>query len=92
MEYVVDFVQMQRFTDQLQVEVLEAMRKHGGKAISEESWQAIVKTRLDKREGQDAASDGASQVDAFLFRGFLGLWAHDVGACSLGAFTGNFAG
>ena len=54
MEYVVDFVQMQRFNDPLQVEVLEAMRTPGGKAISEESWQEIVKTRL---EHSDAAPD-----------------------------------
>ena len=54
MEYVVDFVQMQRFNDPLQVEVLEAMRTPGGKKISEESWQEIVKTRL---QHSDAASD-----------------------------------
>ena len=33
MEYVVDFVQMQRFKDPLLVEVLEAMRTPGGKNI-----------------------------------------------------------
>ena len=46
MEYVVDFVQMQRFDDQLQVQVLEAMRTEGGKTISEESWRAIVATQI----------------------------------------------
>ena len=45
-EYVVDFVQMQRFTDPLQLEVLYAMRTPGGKKISEESWQAIVNTEI----------------------------------------------
>ena len=43
MEYVVDFVQMQRFNDPLQMEVLQAMRTPRGKAISEASWPAIVK-------------------------------------------------
>ena len=38
MEYVVDFVQMQRFKDPLLVEVLEAMRTPGGKKISEDAW------------------------------------------------------
>ena len=41
-EHVIDFVQMQRFTDPLLVEVLEAMRTPGGKCISEEAWQAIT--------------------------------------------------
>ena len=45
-EYVVDFVQMQRFTDQLQLEVLNAMKTPGGKKISDESWQAIVQTEV----------------------------------------------
>ena len=31
MEYVVDFVQMKRFKDDLQIQVLEAMRTPGGK-------------------------------------------------------------
>ena len=66
MEYVVDFVQMQRFNDPLQVQVLEAMRTTGGKAISEASWQAIVKTCLDQNEDQHAASrGGASQPAAW---------------------------
>ena len=46
MEHVVDFVQMQRFTDLLLLEVLNAMRTPGGKRISQESWQALVKTEI----------------------------------------------
>ena len=46
MEYVVDFVQMKRFTDELQIQVLEAMRTPGGKAISDECWQAILNTEI----------------------------------------------
>jgi len=46
MEHVVDFVQMQRFTDPLLLEVLNAMRTPGGKRISQESWQALVKTQI----------------------------------------------
>ena len=62
MEYVVDFVQMQRFNDPLQVEVLEAMRTPGGKAISEASWNAITQTCLENSKGQPAGSShGASQ-------------------------------
>ena len=48
MEYVVDFVQMQRFSDPLQVQVLEAMRTPGGKKISEESWQSILATKINE--------------------------------------------
>ena len=57
-ECVVDFVQMQRFTDPLQLEVLYAVRTPGGKKISEESWQAIVKTEVvsPSDAGQPAAS------------------------------------
>ena len=46
MEYVVDFVQMQRFDDPLLVEVLEAMRTPGGKKISEDAWRAITATEI----------------------------------------------
>ncbi len=45
-EYVVDFVQMQRFTDPLLREVLEAMRTPGGKKITLAAWNAIEKTEL----------------------------------------------
>ena len=57
MEYVIDFVQMQRSDDQLQVQVLEAMRTERGKKITEESWAAIVATQI--RDG------GASQPPAW---------------------------
>ena len=63
-EYVIDFVQMQRFTDELQLEVLYAMRTPGGKKISEESWQAIVKTEIvsPTRASQlGGSSSGAAQ-------------------------------
>ena len=43
---LVDFVEMKRFDDKLLIEVLEAMRTPGGKAISEEAWQAIEKTKV----------------------------------------------
>ena len=46
MEHVVDFVQMQRFTDPPLIGVLNAMRTPGGKRISEKSWQALVKTLI----------------------------------------------
>ena len=45
-EYVVDFVQMQRFEDPLLVHVLEAMRTPGGKKISEKAWDAISATDI----------------------------------------------
>ena len=44
MEYVCDFVKMQRFDDPLLVELLEAMRTPGGKNILEEAWQALKAT------------------------------------------------
>ena len=46
MQYVVEFVQMQRFDDPLLVEVLEAMRTPGGKKISEDAWRAIKATEI----------------------------------------------
>ena len=54
MQYVVDFVEMKRFDDNLLVEVLQAMRTPGGKAISEEAWQAIEKTEIGS-QGSDAS-------------------------------------
>ncbi len=68
MEYVIEFVQMQRFDDPLQVQVLEAMRTPGGKEISEESWDAILATEIhdDDRAAQEAtSSSSASQPHAW---------------------------
>ena len=45
-EHVLDFVQMQRFTDPLLVEVLGAMRTPGGKKISNAAWRAVQRTEL----------------------------------------------
>ena len=49
---------MKRFDDKLLIEVLEAMRTPGGRAISEEAWQAIEKTDIEK-EGNDTKLRGA---------------------------------
>ena len=40
-QYVVEFVNMQRFQDPLLLEVLEAMRTPGGKKVSEKAWTAL---------------------------------------------------
>ena len=50
MEYVVDFVQVQRFDDPLLVEVLEAMRTPGGKKISEDAWRAITAAEIKQAD------------------------------------------
>ena len=57
MEHVVDFVQMQRFTDPLLLEVLNAMRTPGGKRISQESWQALVKTQIQSTNSAAQPAD-----------------------------------
>ena len=44
MEYVPDFVKVQRFDDPLLVELLEAMRTPGGKSIPEDAEQAPKST------------------------------------------------
>ena len=61
-EYVVDFVNMKRFDDPLQVQILEAMRTPGGKKISEAAWRSILQTEI--RSGAGAGSSGASQPAA----------------------------
>ena len=43
-EYVLDYVEMRRFDDDLLVEVLEAMRTRGGRQISQTAWVAITHT------------------------------------------------
>ena len=58
---MVDFVQMQRFTDTLQVQVLEAMRTVGGKKISEECWQAIIATEICSDDAASLTSTEASR-------------------------------
>jgi len=52
MEYVVEFTQMQRFTDPLLIEILEAMRTPGGKRISEAAWSALQATVLCSRDSR----------------------------------------
>ena len=52
---------MQRFTDPLQVQVLEAMRTVGGKKTSEECWQAIAATKV---RDNDAASQRSTATSS----------------------------
>ena len=55
---------MQRFTDKLQVQVLEAMRTVGGKKISEECWQAIAATKiLDDATGGSGSAHQPAEWD-----------------------------
>ena len=61
-EHVVDFVQMQRFTDPLQLEVLNAMRTPGGKKITDERWRAIVKTEVVSFSGAGRPAASSSQA------------------------------
>ena len=56
MEYVLDFVKMQRFNDPLLVEVLEATRTPGGKSIFEGAWHALKATVISGAASQPAAS------------------------------------
>ena len=53
---------MQRFADPLQLEVLNAMRTPGGKKISDESWQAIVKTEVVSSSDAGQAAASSSQA------------------------------
>ena len=68
MEYVVDFVNMQRFHDPLLVHILEAMRTPGGQKISEEAWQALKATAIRPAAGgaSQPAAIGAAGADARL--------------------------
>ena len=68
MEYVVDFVNMQRFHDPLLVHILEAMRTPGGQKISEEVWQALKATTIRPAAGgaSQPAAIGAAGADARL--------------------------
>ena len=43
-EYVVDFVEMKRFNDPLQLQLLQDMRIPGGRRLSEETWTTIENT------------------------------------------------
>ena len=61
MEYVVDFVQMQRFNDPPLVEVLEDMRTPGGREVPEDAWKAVAATVLHGAE-TDARQRGARVV------------------------------
>ena len=47
--YVVDFVEMKRFEDDKQLQLLLNMRVPGGVPVPEETWKAIVVLALGKR-------------------------------------------
>ena len=64
MEYVVNFVKMQRFSDDLLVEVLAAMRTPGGKKISEAAWQALQASVLKQDQGIGATPPDARLLEA----------------------------
>jgi len=63
MEYVIDFVKMQRFDDPLLVEVLEAMRTRGGKKISDEAWKALKATEIQRGASEPAQAAEINGVD-----------------------------
>ena len=66
MEHVIDFVEMKRFDDPLQIQVLEAMRVPGGRKISDECWQAIEATEIKPCSDSGAAcGSSASQPTAW---------------------------
>jgi hypothetical protein len=64
MEYVIDFVKMQRFDDPLLVEVLEAMRTRGGKKISNKAWEALKATVIQRSASQPARATGGAPQPA----------------------------
>ena len=54
-EYVSDFVDMKRFEDPHQLQLLKEMRIPGGKRMSEETWKKIEHTAL--KYASDQCSD-----------------------------------
>ena len=42
--YVIDFVEMKRFEDEKQLQLLKNMRVPGGRPVAEETWRAILAT------------------------------------------------
>ena len=53
MPYVIDFVEMKRFEDDRQRQLLQNMRVPGGVPVPEDTWKAIVASQY--RASQDAA-------------------------------------
>ena len=51
--YVIDFVEMKRFEDDKQLQLLQNMRVPGGIPVPEDTWKAIVASQY--KAGQDAA-------------------------------------
>ena len=51
--YVIDFVEMKRFEDDKQLQLLQNMRVPGGVPVPEDTWKAIVATQY--KAGKDAA-------------------------------------
>ena len=45
-DLVFEFLKAMRFTDQTLIDILEVMRTPGGKALSEQQWQALMRTQV----------------------------------------------
>ena len=59
-EFVFQFHTAMRFTDPILIQILEAMRTKGGKKLTDEQWQALMKTEQRK---ELAADVGAARPD-----------------------------
>ena len=46
-----------RFTDETQIQILEAMRTKGGKKLSHDQWQALQKTERSAEHPADASAE-----------------------------------
>lgn len=49
--YVIDFVEMKRFEDDKQLQLLQNMRVPGGVPVPEDTWKAIVASRYTVSKG-----------------------------------------
>ena len=45
-DLVFDFLMSMRFTDQTLIDILKVMRSSGGRALSEQRWQALMNTQV----------------------------------------------
>ncbi|MDP6416552.1 MAG: hypothetical protein QGG54_16205, partial [Gammaproteobacteria bacterium] len=64
-ELVFQFSTAMRFTDETLIQILEAMRTPGGRKLSRDQWQALVKTERSAEQPADASAERPDESNCY---------------------------
>ena len=64
-ELVFQFSTAMRFSDEILIQILEAMRTPGGRKLSRAQWQALVNTERSVEQPADTSADGPHETNCY---------------------------